>query len=136
MLGGDFYDWFPHDEESLGVAVGSASGTGIAGAMLASILRTAVRSHADAAREPQQLLNVVNRELWQAAAGIQSAGLCYALLDPTGRIRLATAGDVTALLARPGGWQLLSRVALPLARRSEHARINRSCMPCVPTKRC
>lgn len=116
VLGGDFYDWFTRGDESLGIAVGSATGSGISAAMMASILRTAVRAHAEQAREPQQLLNAVNRELWQAAAGLQSAGLLYALLDPTGRIRLATAGDVTALLARPGGWQLLSRVALPLAR--------------------
>ena len=84
--------------------------------MLSGVLRTAVRAHADAAREPHQLLELVNRDLWQAAAGLQSAGLVYALLDGTGRIRLATAGDVTALLARPGGWQILSRVSLPLAR--------------------
>ena len=58
----------------------------------------------------------MNRELWHAAAGLQSGAILYALLDPTGRIRLANAGDITALLARPGGWQLLSRVALPLAR--------------------
>ncbi len=58
-------------------------------------------------------MNGVNRELWQAAAGLQSAGLLYALLDPTGHIRLATAGDITALLARPGGWQLLLRVRFP-----------------------
>ncbi len=115
-LGGDFYDWFPRSDESLGVAVGSASGSGIASAMLAGVLRTAVRAHVDTAREPQQLLNLVNRELWHAAAGLQSGAILYALLDPTGRIRLANAGDITALLARPGGWQLLSRVALPLAR--------------------
>ncbi|HEY4309327.1 MAG TPA: SpoIIE family protein phosphatase [Pirellulales bacterium] len=115
-LGGDFYDWFARGDESLGVAVGSATGSGIASAMLAGMLRTAVRAHADGSREPQQLLDLVNRDMWQAAAGLQSAALLYALLDPTGRIRLATAGDVTALLARPGGWQLLSRVALPLAR--------------------
>ncbi|MBI2826475.1 MAG: SpoIIE family protein phosphatase [Planctomycetia bacterium] len=115
-LGGDFYDWFPHGDGGLSVAVGSASGHGVVAAMLAGVLRTAVRAHADAAREPNQLLDAANGALWQAAAGLQSASLFYALLDATGRIRLATAGDVTALLARPAAWQLLSRPALPLSR--------------------
>ncbi|MES1213645.1 MAG: SpoIIE family protein phosphatase [Singulisphaera sp.] len=115
-LGGDFYDWITRGDDRLGIAVGSATGSGIAAAMLAGVTRTSVRAHADAIHEPQELLNLVNRDLWQAAAGLQSAALLYALLDPTGRLRLATAGDITALLARPGGWQLLSRVALPLAR--------------------
>jgi GAF domain-containing protein len=115
-LGGDFYDWFPHGDDCLSLAVGSATGSGVAAAMLACLARTSLRAHADAAREPQQLLELVNRDMWQAAAGLQSASLLYALLDGTGRIRLATAGEMTALLARPAGWQLLSRVSLPLAR--------------------
>jgi phosphoserine phosphatase RsbU/P len=115
-LGGDFYDWFPHGDDCLAIAVGSAGGPGISAAMLSSVLRTAIRAHADAAREPHQLLELANRDLWQSAAGLQSAGLAYALLDGTGRVRLATAGDVVAMLARPAGWQLLSRVSLPLAR--------------------
>jgi sigma-B regulation protein RsbU (phosphoserine phosphatase) len=115
-LGGDFYDWFPHGDDCLSVAVGSASGLGIPAAILSGILRTAVRAHANAVREPHQLLELVNRNMWQVAAGQQSAALAYALLDGTGRIRLATAGDVITILARPAGWQLLSRVSLPLAR--------------------
>jgi hypothetical protein len=115
-LGGDFYDWFPRGDDGLSVVLGSATGPGIAAAMLSGIMRTAVRAHAETAREPHQLLEQVNRDLWQAAAGLQSASLVYILLDGTGHIRLATAGDVTALLARQNGWQLLSRVSLPLAR--------------------
>jgi len=115
-LGGDFYDWFARDDEALSLAVGSASGSGIAAAMLAGVLRTAVRARAGEVLEPQQLLELVNRDLWQSAAGMQTAALLYAMLDPTGQIRLATAGDITTVLARPSGWKLLNRRALPLAR--------------------
>jgi serine phosphatase RsbU (regulator of sigma subunit) len=115
-LGGDFYDWFPHGDSGLSVAVGAASGQGVAAAMLSNVIRTAIRAHADTAREPHQLLEAVNRALWQAAAGLQSAGLFYAILDETGRIRLATAGDVTAMLVQPAGFSVLSAASLPLAR--------------------
>ena len=115
-LGGDFYDWFPHGDSGLSVAVGAASGQGVAAAMLTNVIRTAIRAHADTAREPHQLLEAVNRALWQATSGLQSAGLFYAILDSTGRIRLATAGDVTSMLVKPAGWDMLSGPSLPLAR--------------------
>ena len=134
-LGGDFYDWFPHSDDCLSLAVGSATGSGVAAAMLACLVRTSVRAHADAAREPQQLLELVNRDLWQAAAGLQSASLLYALLDGTGRIRLATGGETTALLARPAGWQLLSRCRCRWPAIRTRA-IRQSCMRCGPTRRC
>ena len=115
-LGGDFYDWFTRKDDSLCLAVGSASGSGMAAAMLAGVLRTAVRTRAGEALEPQQLLNLVNGDLWQSAAGMQTAALLYAMLDASGEIRLATAGEITTLLARPAGWQLLNKCSLPLAR--------------------
>lgn len=115
-LGGDFYDWFPHGDNGLSVAVGAASGQGVAAAMLSNVIRTAIRAHADSAKEPNLLLEAVNRALWQAAAGLQSAGLFYAILDESGRIRLATAGDVTAMLVNPAGFSMLSSASLPLAR--------------------
>jgi len=115
-LGGDFYDWFPHGDHGLSVAIGAASGQGVAAAMLSNVMRTAIRAHAASVKEPHLLLEAVNRALWQAAAGLQSAGLFYAILDESGRIRLATAGDVTAMLVNPTGFNVLSSASLPLAR--------------------
>ena len=134
-LGGDFYDWFPHGEDGLAIAVGSAGGSAIPAALLSGIMRTAIRTRSDAQREPHQLLEVVNRDLWHAAAGLQSAALAYALLDGTGRIRLATAGDVAILLARQAGWQLLSRVSLPFAHNPARA-TRHCCMRSSRTRRC
>ena len=83
--------------------------------MLASILRTAVRSYADAAHEPQQLLNLVNRELWQAAAG--SIG-CAVLRParPDGPYSPCHGGRRHGLISSARRLAVAIAVALPLAR--------------------
>lgn len=121
-VGGEFYDWFVHDDERLAVAIGScsrsrdskapagpSSANGVAHAALeaalaAATLRTAVRAHAEHVAAPDNLVGRVNRTLWRGSPGDQSADLFYAVAAPgEDRLHYAWAGQMEALVLSPWG---------------------------------
>ena len=97
QLGGAFYDWCWLPNDALAVTIGEAGQAGIAGALTASTLRSAVRTLTDDGIGPGLLLQRINRSLWLASGGDESASLMFAVIDlSTGRLRYSWAGQPTA----------------------------------------
>ncbi|MEX2118534.1 MAG: SpoIIE family protein phosphatase [Pirellulales bacterium] len=100
-LGGDFYDWFVRDDDSLALAVGDCLARGVEAALSACTLRAALRAHGEYLKDPGDLVERINRTLWASSAGDQAASLFFAALDPfQGAIRYTAAGHAGAILLR------------------------------------
>ena len=92
-LGGALHDWFSLPDGLLAVAVGRAAEQGMAGALTANAVKTALRSHARYHRQPESVLQQVNLTLWTGSAGDRRAALLLGLIETaTGRVRWASAG--------------------------------------------
>ena len=92
-LGGAFYDWCWLPGDALAIAIGEAGQTGIAGALTAAALRSAVRTLTEEGIGPAQLLARVNRSLWLTSGGDESASLWLAIVElSSGRMQYAWAG--------------------------------------------
>jgi len=114
-LGGDFFDWFCLSDGLMGIALGDAANRGIEGALSASAVKAAVRSHAQYQRRPEQLLSQVNLTLWTGSAGDQSANLFAGLVETaTGQTHFASAGQLGVIVVRPGGWESLTQPSAAL----------------------
>lgn len=112
---GDFYDWFVRPDGRLVVGVGQAAGGGISAALVASEVRTALRSHAFYHAHPRDILNEVNRTIRAASPGDAQVGLACMVIDPeTGLTETAVAGDVGLMLIRSGRRRTLSRFSPPI----------------------
>lgn len=119
-IGGDFYDWFCLPDGLLAVAVGSAADLGVPAALVAGNVKTALRAHAQYHRELGRLLRQVNLTIWTGSAGDQTASLFCGLVDTaTGRICVASAGQPSAILLQPDGWQSLVRPSVFLGESPE-----------------
>ena len=91
---------------------------GIAGALTANAVKTAVRSHARYHRQAERILQQVNLTLWTGSAGDQHAALFCGLIETaTGRVCCASAGQPSVLRLRGDGWQSLSQSSLVLGRK-------------------
>ena len=109
-VGGAFHDWFCLPRGLLAVAVGKATQQGIAGALTANAVKTALRAHARYHRQAERILQQVNLTLWTGSAGDQRAALFCGLIETaTGRVCCASAGPVSVLRLHGDGWQSLSR---------------------------
>jgi len=62
-VGGDYFDVLPIGDQGVLLVVADVMGKGMPAALLAAILRTAIRAHAGLAEDPGRLLTVVNRQL-------------------------------------------------------------------------
>lgn len=62
-VGGDYYDFFPFDDNRFGFLVADVSGKSLPGMLVMLMTRDIVRKHARADRSPAQILSLVNREL-------------------------------------------------------------------------
>ena len=114
-LGGAFFDWFCLDDGHLAMVVGSANGSGMEAALLASSARTALRCHAQRGLPAEQVLTEVNRTLWTGSTGSQHAGLLFGLLNPTsGDVVFSVAGPIGVVAVDGSGWRSLSQPS-PLA---------------------
>ena len=92
------------------MAVGKAAQQGIAGALTANVVKTALRAHARYHRQSERILQQVNLTLWTGSAGDQRAALFCGLIETaTGRVCCASAGSVSVLRLHGDGWQSLSR---------------------------
>lgn len=119
-VGGAFHDWFGLPRGLLAVAVGKAGDQGMAGALTANVVKTAVRAHARYHRQAERILQQVNLTLWTGSAGDQRASLFCGLIETaTGRVCCASAGQPSVVRLRSDGWESLSHQSLLLGESPE-----------------
>jgi serine phosphatase RsbU (regulator of sigma subunit) len=114
-LGGDFYDWCVLPDARVALAVASAHGRFLEAGLNAAALQAALKSHAAYAHDAAQLLSRVSETLWTVSSGDQFASLAYGLVSPAdGRVELALAGTVAAMIVRRERRELISGRLPPL----------------------
>ncbi len=119
-VGGAFHDWFSLPDGLTAVAVGRAAEQGVAGALTAGGVKTALRSHAKYQRQVEPVMQQVNLTLWTGSAGDRHAALLFGLIETaTGRVCCASAGRPSAILLSGEGWQSLGRSSVMLGESPE-----------------
>jgi sigma-B regulation protein RsbU (phosphoserine phosphatase) len=106
-VGGDYYDVFDLGEGRTGLAVGDVSGKGISAALLMASLRASLRGVTlDNPRDFANLMDKVNRLVFEASASNRYATFFFAAFDPAARkLDCVNAGHNPPILLRtgPGG---------------------------------
>lgn len=101
---GDFYDFFPVDEETLAIAVGDVSGKGMPAALFTAMTLTLLRSHGAQDRDPGRVLRMVNEAIRRENEAGMFVTIFFGYYSvATGRLVYANAGHHAALLLRPDG---------------------------------
>src|SRR6202167_1857752 len=98
-VGGDWYDFIPMDKGRWGLVLADVSGKGTAAALLMSATRGILRSLAEAACTPGEVLTKLNRLLVEDFPAGRFVTMVYAVLDPAARtLTFANAGHLRPLL--------------------------------------
>lgn len=63
-VAGDFYDFLPLDEKHIGILIADVSGHGLAAALIASMLQTALAAQSPIASDPAQVLSRLNQAFY------------------------------------------------------------------------
>ncbi|SCE68289.1 Response regulator receiver domain-containing protein [Micromonospora purpureochromogenes] len=117
-VGGDFYELVMLDGHLL-VAIGDVAGHSLHAATVMAELRHAVRAYAVEGHQPGVILDRLN-ELMRTLLRNELATLCILLLHPpSGRIRLASAGHLPALVSVDGRVDFVQQSAPLLGVRAE-----------------
>jgi hypothetical protein len=103
-VGGDYYEFLPLADGRLALAVGDASGHGIAAAMLMAISNATLKLAVDTDPSPLAVAAMMNRALVGSGGPRAFLTLFYALLEPAGgRFEYVCAGHPFPLLRRHAG---------------------------------
>jgi phosphoserine phosphatase RsbU/P len=107
-LAGAFFDWFAAADGLSALTLGAAGESGLAGALAAAQLRSALRAQADGLVAADRALRTAHEVLASLSADSQGASAFCALLPDGSRgaddeIRLSAAGNVHALVVAPSG---------------------------------
>jgi sigma-B regulation protein RsbU (phosphoserine phosphatase) len=116
-IGGDYYDFIPLADGSLGVAIGDVSGHGVGPALLMAEARALLRAFAETQADVSTILRLVNRVLVADIEADRFITLLLAKLDPRTRTFVyASAGHQTGFLLNPDGSvkQALASTGFPL----------------------
>jgi sigma-B regulation protein RsbU (phosphoserine phosphatase) len=124
-VGGDYYDFLELSQAKLGVAIGDVSGKGIGAALLMASLEASLRGLASLGHDLAELIERVNRMIYESSSANCYATLFYAEYDPRAHqlsyvnaghnapvilrkseatnqvFRLETGGPVIGLLSQP-----------------------------------
>jgi sigma-B regulation protein RsbU (phosphoserine phosphatase) len=84
-IGGDYYDFVPLRDGSLGIAIGDVSGHGVGPALLMAEVRAFLRAFAQTETEVGAILGLVNRVLIPDVEDDRFVTLLLARLDPRAR---------------------------------------------------
>lgn len=99
--GGDLYDLLPLGDGRVGIMIADASGHGVSAAVLMGITLVLTRTFSEAAAEPIDVLERINRRLCRTLPSGSFVTACYAVLDPAdGRLVYALAGHDPPLVHR------------------------------------
>lgn len=120
-VGGDYYDVLTLDPDRRGIVMADVSGKGVSAALLASLLQGAILTNGDSI---DGLFSRLNRFLLDRTGGEKYATMFYAILDRTGMLTYANAGQCPPLLVRAdGSVEELNATGVPigLIEGAEHA---------------
>jgi phosphoserine phosphatase RsbU/P len=103
-VGGDLYDFFQVDNDTVAFLLGDVSGKGIGAAMLVASLQATIRSQQEFARNPSELLQRVNRMFYRSTLPEHYATLFFGIYQAGSRsIRYVNCGHPSAVLLRANG---------------------------------
>jgi len=104
-LGGDFYDFVPLPDNRLALAVGDASGKGLAAALMISNVQSSLRTAAlFAGDNGAAALEAVNRQVYGSSLADRYATLFYGVFDRgTRMLRYVNAGHHPPMVIRRDG---------------------------------
>ncbi len=119
-VGGDYYDFTRLPDGRLALAVGDASGHGMAAGLVMAIANATLKTALDLDPAPAQVAALLNRTLCRTGTRRTFLSLFYALLDPaSGRLEFVGAGHpFPLLLRRDGHVEELGSGSLPLGLRN------------------
>lgn len=109
LVGGDYFDVLPFDDDTRGLCIADVAGKGMPAAFLMSNLQAAVRGLASATLPPEELCARLNALLCRNMASDRFVTLFYAQLDgPARRLRYVSAGHNSPfVMHRDGSHQRL-----------------------------
>jgi sigma-B regulation protein RsbU (phosphoserine phosphatase) len=115
-VGGDWYDFIPLRNGRWGLVLADVSGKGTAAALLMSATRGMLRSLAQTASGPAEVLTRLNNMMIEDFPSGRFVTMVYAELDPVSRLlRIANAGHLAPLLVEPSGHRWINHEhGLPL----------------------
>jgi sigma-B regulation protein RsbU (phosphoserine phosphatase) len=115
QLGGDLYDWIKFDDGRLALVIGDVAGKGAPAALYAALASGVIRTRAGRKYPPAQMLELVNKTLYQRPVEGQYIAVTYSIYEPSsGTITLANSGLPYPLLARDGQASFLDIGGVPL----------------------
>jgi len=80
-VGGDYFDYFPLDHQSIGFAIADVAGKGIPAALLMTSLRVTFRSEAVRNRRPEEVVSQLNHAVDDLTASGQFISFFYGVLS-------------------------------------------------------
>jgi phosphoserine phosphatase RsbU/P len=105
VVGGDFYDFIPLDDNTLGIAVGDVSGKGVPAALFMALTRTLMRSEARLAGSAREALLGVNRNLLEMNDAEMFVTVLYGVLNrQTCEFHYGRAGHELPILCNDQGF--------------------------------
>lgn len=104
-LGGDCYDFVPLPDNRFALAIGDASGKGLAAALMISNVQSSLRAAAAfAGNDLPAVMEVVNRLVHESSLDDRYATLFYGVFDPASRtLRYVNAGHNPPIVIRRDG---------------------------------
>jgi sigma-B regulation protein RsbU (phosphoserine phosphatase) len=115
QLGGDLYDWIEFDDGRLAIVLGDVAGKGAPAALYGALSSGVIRTRAGRKYPPGQMLELVNKTLFQRPVEGQYVAVTYSIYDPKTRtITLANSGLPYPLLVRGGQPTYLDIAGIPL----------------------
>src|SRR5438046_9941690 len=115
QLGGDLYDWIEFDDGRLAIVLGDVAGKGAPAALDGALSSSVIRTRAGRKYPPGQMLELVNKTLFQRPVEGQYVAVTYSIYDPkTKTVTLANSGLPYPLLVRDGQSTYLDIAGIPL----------------------
>jgi serine phosphatase RsbU (regulator of sigma subunit)/anti-sigma regulatory factor (Ser/Thr protein kinase) len=114
-VSGDFYDFIPYPDGRLAVVIADVTDKGVPAALVMATTRSIIRSTAERAQSPGEVLAQVNDLLCPDIPAKMFVTCLYAVLDPaSGRLLYANAGQDLPYLRTAGGLVELRARGMPL----------------------
>ncbi|MCH7782669.1 PP2C family protein-serine/threonine phosphatase [candidate division KSB1 bacterium] len=98
-IGGDYYDFFPYDDERLGLIIGDVSGKGVHAAFYMTMVKGIIKTLAKEVTSPREILCKLNRIFYENAPRKVFISVIYGVFDfKTGILTYARAGHLPLIV--------------------------------------